>query len=157
MNEAVRPLAPGDRPALAAALRSDDTFTDDEVAVALELIDDALADPDSDYWILVAETGGEVTGYICYGPVPMTASTYDLYWVVTHARARGLGVARALVLAMERDLRARGGTGVRVETSQTEGYGAARALYDRLGYPEAGRLADFYRPGDDLIIYYKRL
>lgn len=175
----VRPLAPGDRDALEAALRSDSAFRADEVEVALELIDDALADSASDYWVLVAQVEGHVedqapveghgeletfatprggiAGYICYGPTPMTEASYDLYWLVTAARFRGRGVARSLVEAMERDLRGRGGGGVRVETSDTEGYGAARRLYDRLGYPVAGTLPDFYRSGDDLVIYYKRL
>jgi ribosomal protein S18 acetylase RimI-like enzyme len=58
---------------------------------------------------------------------------------------------------MEAVLRGRGGGNVRVETSETEGYGAARALYQRLGYPEVARLTDFYSPGDALLTYYKTL
>ena len=152
----IRQLTPEDRPALEAALRSDGTFRDDEVAVALELIDDAVKGSD-DYWIRVAEHDAKVGGYICYGPTPMTLSTYDLYWVVVHADARGHGLATALVAEMESDLRDRGATGIRVETSELEGYGAARKLYERLDYPEAARLDDFYRAGDALITYYKRL
>jgi ribosomal protein S18 acetylase RimI-like enzyme len=66
-------------------------------------------------------------------------------------------VARTLVDAMEREVRARGGGQIRVETSETDGYGAARAVYERLGYPEASRLPDFYARGDALITYYKLL
>lgn len=154
----IRPIEPTDREALADALAS--SFRDDEVAVALELIDHAIAATD-DYRVLVAAgvpgPAHGVGGYICYGPTPMTASTYDLYWIVTHPQARGLGVASALIRAMEADLSARGASGVRVETSETEGYGAARKLYQRHEYPQVAHLADFYRPGDGLIIYYKRL
>lgn len=157
MAVVIRPLAAGDRAPLEEVLRSDATFGDDELAVALELIDDALADPGSDYWVRVAELDELVAGYLCFGPTPMTRSTFDLYWLVTGAAHRGRGVARALVEAMEAELRARGGGGVRVETSDSEGYGAARQLYARLGYPVAGQLCDFYGPGDDLVIYYKRI
>jgi ribosomal protein S18 acetylase RimI-like enzyme len=157
MSMRVRTLEPRDRPALVAAIRSDATFNESEVAVALELIDDALARRDGDYLVRVAEVDREIVGYICFGPTPMTRSTWDLYWVVTHAAARGRGVAGALIDAMEAELRERAATGIRVETSQTEGYGAARNLYARQGYPEAARLGDFYGPGDDLIVYYKRL
>jgi ribosomal protein S18 acetylase RimI-like enzyme len=168
----IRPLAAIDRPALESALRSDDTFRAEEVAVALELIDDALARPGVDYHVRVAlldpaagaaglprlaDGGACVAGYICYGPTPMTDATWDLYWIVTHAAARGRGVARALVEAMEEVLRRRGARSVRVETSVLESYGAAREFYRRLGYPEAARLSDFYQRGDDLIIYYKAL
>jgi ribosomal protein S18 acetylase RimI-like enzyme len=155
-----------ERELLEAALRSDQTFLEEEIAVALELIDSALEprdhDPeqalDRDYTVLVADLlGFPVAGYICFGRTPMTEATWDLYWVVTHAEARGRGVARALIRAMERELVRRGARAIRVETSQKESHEAARRLYDRLGYPEQARFPDFYRVGDDLIVYYKVL
>jgi ribosomal protein S18 acetylase RimI-like enzyme len=143
---------------LEVVLRSDETFRGDEVDVALELIDDQLEKGTaSDYWFVVAELASSVVGYICFGPTPMTLSTFDLYWIVVDKRARGQGLASTLISEMERLLGEKGATGVRVETSQMEGYGAARRLYDKNGYPEVARFEDFYRPGDDLIVYYKRL
>jgi ribosomal protein S18 acetylase RimI-like enzyme len=155
----IRPARAADRAALEAVLRSDGQFRRDEIAVALELIDAAVAGTD-DYRVRLADPGdrtGEVAGYICYGPTPMTRATWDLYWIVTHAGFRGRGVAGALVAHMEADIRGRGGAHIRVETSEQESYGAARSFYDRHGYPEASRLPDFYGPGDALITYYKRL
>ena len=151
-----------ERDLLEAALRSDQTFLEEEIAVALELIDSALEprelDHDRDYTVLVADLlGFPVAGYICFGRTPMTEATWDLYWVVTHAEARGRGVARSLIRAMERELVRRGARAIRVETSQKESHEAARQLYDRLGYPEQARFPDFYRVGDDLIVYYKVL
>ena len=157
----VRPGQPGDRDALERTIRSDATFRDDEIAVALELVDAGL-EGSTDYQILVADAASGdgdaiVLGYICFGPTPMTRASVDLYWIVVDAAARGRGVAVALIQAMEALLVARGGGNVRVETSETEGYGAARRLYAKLGYPEAARLDDFYAPGDALLIYYKRV
>jgi ribosomal protein S18 acetylase RimI-like enzyme len=158
MSTTIRALRPDDRPYLLEALRSDRTFTDEEVTVALELIDNALENVQHDYEVRVADIDGRpAAGYICFGRTPMTASTYDLYWVVTHAQARGHGVASSLVRSMEAELATVGGRSIRVETSQKESYGAARSLYARLGYPMLARFPDFYRPGDDLIVYYKRL
>jgi ribosomal protein S18 acetylase RimI-like enzyme len=154
----VRALAAADRDAVAAVIASDETFKSDEFSVALELVDLSIAGS-SDYEVRVAddtESGG-VCGYICFGRTPMTERTYDLYWICVHARARGKGVARLLVEAMEGELRSRGGGQIRVETSATDGYGTAQAVYARLGYPEASRLPDFYSPGDALITYYKVL
>ncbi|WP_428262923.1 N-acetyltransferase family protein [Haliangium sp.] len=158
----IRPITTADRPGLVALIRSDTTFRADEVDVAIELIDAAIART-GDYWIWVAVrddlsvlTDG-LAGYLCCGPTPMTESTYDLYWIVTHAAARGRGVARALILTMEQALRERGGTAVRVETSEQDSYGAARRLYAGLDYPEVARLSDFYAPGDGLVLYYKKL
>jgi len=154
----IRKLTAGDRPGIEAALRSDKTFRAEEINVALELIDDALQQGDRDYWVRIASTEDlPVAGYVCFGPTPMTNATWDLYWIVTHTQGRGQGVASSLIRAMESELRERDATAIRVETSQTEGYGAARKLYARLEYPEQARFADFYKPGDDLIVYYKKL
>jgi ribosomal protein S18 acetylase RimI-like enzyme len=154
----IRKLAPPDRDGIAGLLRSDDTFSEEEVAVALELIDAAIAHPGGDYLVKVCQgDDGSVAGYICYGRTPMTDGTFDLYWVATHVLARGRGVASRLVAAMEGDLLTSGVRTIRVETSQLEAYGAARTFYTRRGYTEVGRIADFYKPGDDLITLTKRL
>lgn len=154
----IRRLALPDREPIATLLRSDETFNEDEVAVALELIDAAIAAPDKDYQALVAEDdSGRVVAYVCYGKTPMTEATWDLYWIATHRDARGQGMAGRLVRAMESELHAARAKTVRIETSQLEAYGAARTFYARLAYKEVGRIADFYRTGDDLIILAKRL
>ncbi len=158
MSVQLRTLKASDRPLLEGILRSDTTFRDDEISVALELVDDALGNAKSDYWFRLAERDGQAAGYICFGPTPMTKSTYDLYWIVVDAKHRGQGIARALIADMEQELGKRGDHAqIRVETSQSEGYGAARKLYENLGYPETGRFKDFYSPGDDLIVFYKSL
>jgi ribosomal protein S18 acetylase RimI-like enzyme len=154
---AIRRLQPGDRPALAALVSQDGLFTKEEISVALELIDGAIAEPGGEYRVLVADCDGRVAGYICYGPTPMTEGTWDLYWIVTHPEVRGRGVARSLVEKMESELRGLGACHVRVETSQTEGYGAAHTFYEKMRYPVVARFPDFYKPGDDLLVMYKRL
>ena len=58
---------------------------------------------------------------------------------------------------MEDQLVALGARLIRVETSRLDGYGAARAFYERMSYPVCAVLPDFYRPGDDLVVMLKRL
>ncbi len=153
----VRPLQLRDRAPLHQLLTRDGLFTREEIAVALELVDGALAEPGGEYRVLIAELDGALVGYVCYGPTPMTEGSWDLYWIVTDPGARKSGVARALVGTMEAELRAAGARLVRVETSRLDGYGAARAFYERLDYPVCAVLPDFYRPGDDLLVMVKRL
>lgn len=156
----IRPLQLRDRAPLHQLLTKDGLFTREEISVALELVDGALAEPGGEYRVLVADVAGAVpslVGYVCYGPTPMTDGTWDLYWIVTHPDARGHGVARALVGRMESELRALGARLVRVETSRLDGYGAAHAFYERMSYPVCAVMPDFYRPGDDLVVMLKRL
>lgn len=63
-------------------LKDAGNFTADEVACALELLEIVLDQPDQkDYLVMVAENDSAVTGYVLYGPVPLTHSAYDLYWL----------------------------------------------------------------------------
>ena len=137
----------------------DGLFTSEEISVARELIDGALAEVGGDYRILVATLGGRssLAGYICYGPTPMTEGTWDLYWIASHPSARGKGVAKTLVAHMEEELRRISARLVRVETSTLEGYGAAHSFYQKLAYPVVACIKDFYKVGDDLLIMTKQL
>jgi ribosomal protein S18 acetylase RimI-like enzyme len=154
----VRELTAYDRAALAHMLGAVPQFKPDEVAVALELIDAALADPKgSGYECLVAEQDGALCGYICVGPTPMTDATWDLYWIAVDPRQQGRGIGRALYAAFVERMLARGGRQVRIETSSKEDYAATGGFYERLGFRIEGRLRDFYAEGDDLLTFYRRV
>jgi ribosomal protein S18 acetylase RimI-like enzyme len=127
------------------------------VDCALELVDLAIRPSNSDYQIFVAVKDGELVGYVCYGPTPMTVGTFDLYWIASDPSRRGEGVGSALVSAMEAELRKQKARLVRVETSAREAYGPTRGFYEALQYREEARFRDFYQPGEDLVILSKRL
>lgn len=158
-----RGLTAEDRPALAAMLAKVDSFTDEERAVALELVDARLAHPElDDYRFIVTfahdgKASPAVAGYLCYGRTPMTQCTYDLYWIASAADYARMGVARGLVDAMEEQIRAAGGGIIRVETGSREGHTAAVHFYDALGFTRSAVIDDFYAPHDDLIIFTKRV
>ncbi|MDB4974262.1 MAG: putative acetyltransferase [Myxococcaceae bacterium] len=158
MTARVSEITSGDRSALSGLLSRIAQFKPDEVDVALELIDAALSDPaGSGYECLVAREGEHVVGYICTGPTPMTEATWDLYWIAVDPDIQGRGIGRALYAAFVERMQARGGRQVRIETSSKEVYAATGGFYERLGFSIDGRLRDFYAPGDDLLIFYRRL
>lgn len=156
----VRPAQLADRQALHALVRAAAVFSPAEIDCACEMIDSALDDAGPDgYWALVAihPTSSDVMAYVLYGRTLFTRAACDLYWLAAHPQHRRGGAARALVAAMEADLQMRGIEHIRVETSGTEGYSAARAFYARCGYDNIACIPDFYKPGDALYQYYKRL
>jgi ribosomal protein S18 acetylase RimI-like enzyme len=151
-------LAPHHRERLASLLAATPEFTPEEVDVALELVDCALADPTADdYRFVLREEGDRVLGYACFGSTPMTQGCFDLYWLVVDRAARQSGVGRQLMDAVENTLRGEGARLVRVETAGLPSYESARAFYCKIGYDEAARLRDFYWPGNDLVVYTKYL
>jgi ribosomal protein S18 acetylase RimI-like enzyme len=59
--------------------------------------------------------------------------------------------------AAEDAAKAAAGRMVLVETAGKAEYAATRAFYERIGYHEVARIPDFYRVGDDKVIYGKAL
>ena len=156
MTPEVRQLRAGDRPAIVDALRACGSFTDEEVAVALEVLDAGLETGlDGDYPLFAGEVDGVVKGYVCVGKTPLTRGTWHLYWICVHPSAQKLGLGRRLQAQAEDFVRSRGGERILLETSSTPAYASARTFYDRAGYSIVGRVPDFYRPGDDCIMYCK--
>lgn len=160
-----RTSRPSDRQPLHELIASTGVFSSEEIAIARELIDSGLglSGKDDGYKLLIAvlpsddPAGERIVGYVCYGQTPFTRSSWDLYWLATHPDQQRRGTGRILCAAMEADIRSAGGTHIRVETSGTEGYRAARLFYERVGYQQMARLPDFYKPGDDLYTFLRRL
>jgi ribosomal protein S18 acetylase RimI-like enzyme len=153
-----RAIRAEDRAPLAALLARITQFAAGEVDVALELVDASIADPEgSGYASMVALADGAVAGYVCFGPTPMTAATWDLYWIAVDPALQGRGIGRALYGAFAAHMQARGGRNIRIETSSKEDYAATGGFYDRLGFAITGRLRDFYAEGDDLLVFYRTL
>ena len=153
----VRALRPEDRPAIEALLKAAHNFTAEEVATALEVIDETVAG-DPDYTVLVVENEShEVAGYVCHGPTPLTIGTFDLYWIAVDPRAQKRGYGRVLLRAAEDDVKQRGGRLLLIETSSQESYDATIRFYKRAGYRLEARIAEFYKPGDDKLVFAKNL
>jgi ribosomal protein S18 acetylase RimI-like enzyme len=100
---------------------------------------------------------GETVAYSCYGLIPCTLHSYDLYWIATHKDFMNKGIGRALLRETENAIWKSGGTGIYVETSSKDQYSPTRAFYDNNGYILKARYEDFYDRGDDKCVYIKRV
>ncbi len=156
MSCSLRPVGRAQRAPLERLTAATGRFRPDEVAIALELLDDSLAG-DADYRFLGAYDGDTFVGYACWGPTAGTQGTYDLYWIVVDPAWQGKGVGSRLLEAVEHRLRTDNGRLIVVETSSRADYAPTRAFYERRGYARAARLPGYYAPDDDLVIYLKDL
>jgi GNAT superfamily N-acetyltransferase len=155
----IRPMSAPDKPAVMEIIRATDMFTPAEVVVAEELIDAYLdtSEPE-DYEVVVSEDdGGGVIGYMTWGPTPLAENVYDLYWMAVSPREQGRGRGKELIAWLEDRIRSLGGRMIIIETASQPNYHPTRQFYLRLGYTEVARIPDFYKPGDDRIIYTKRI
>ncbi|HEX7938135.1 MAG TPA: GNAT family N-acetyltransferase [Gemmatimonadaceae bacterium] len=144
------------REALESIVRATNVFADDEVAVALELFDDAIAGG-SDYEFIGAFEEHRLVGYACFGATPSTDNTYDLYWIAVHPEAQRSGAGSLLMSEVEHRLHARRARLLIVETSSRADYEPTRRFYERRGYQESARIHDFYGNGDHRLVLTKSL
>jgi ribosomal protein S18 acetylase RimI-like enzyme len=151
-----RPVQADDLEPIRRILIATGAFIEEEVRVAIELVEDALRRPGVDYLVKVIESEEGVAGYTCYGRAPFTEAAYDLYWIALDPIWQGTGAARRLMAATEADIRARGGRLLLVETASKPSYARTRHFYESIGYHEVARIRDYYREGDDKVIYEKR-
>ena len=155
----IRPMAFEDRSGIAELICAIENFNQAERDCAMELVDIYLDNKNQkDYWFAVAENSpSKPLAYACWGPVPLTQGTFDLYWIATHPDARSRGFGRALMAYIESNVREQGGRLLVAETSAKESYQKTIEFYQRLKFQEVSRIPDFYDVGDDRLIFTKRL
>ncbi len=155
----IRPMQPADKQPVLALVRATGMFTPAEVDVAEELIDIYLGVPEQpDYRVVVVENERkDVVGYLTWGPTPMAEDVYDLYWMAVAPSEQGKGRGKELVRWLEAEVGTRRGRMVIIETSSQPRYHATREFYVNLGYKEVARIPDYYKPGDDRVIYAKSI
>ncbi|MCX5860471.1 MAG: GNAT family N-acetyltransferase [Proteobacteria bacterium] len=149
---------PSDREAVRKILLSNKYFFDFEIAVAEELIEERLTrGPVSGYHFFFAEIENRVVGYACYGPIPCTQKSFDLYWMAVSEELRGQGIGSRILAETEKAILKLGGERVYIETSSRPDYGPTRRFYEKTNYRLASRLDDFYAPGDAKLTWEKNL
>ena len=155
----IRALQKHDREAIRRILLATGVFTSEEVDVALELVDAALGDPGQrDYELRVGVTASnEVAGFYCVGPTPLTAGTYDLYWIAVDPALHDRGIGAQLLNHAEALVKAQRGRLIVAETSSQPKYEHTRNFYVKNAYTEVARIREYYKVGDDLVVYGKYL
>jgi D-alanine-D-alanine ligase len=151
-------VQPDDCGGVRAIVASTGVFSPVEIEVAVELVDERLSKgPASGYHFVFAESDGAVLGYACYGPIALTAASYDLYWIAVDKQCQGRKIGQLLLEKSEELIQAAGGGQIYIETSNRAQYSPTRAFYLRRGYRQEALLKDFYAPGDDKVIYVKAI
>jgi ribosomal protein S18 acetylase RimI-like enzyme len=151
-------IEPADLGAILNIVQGSGFFSSAEVELACELATDRLEhDEQSSYQFLFAENDEQVVGYTCYGLVPATTGSYDLYWIAISETLRGCGLGKILLQKTEEFIMNTGGMQIYAETSSRSQYTPTHRFYENCGYISEAVLKDFYAQGDSKIIYSKVL
>jgi len=157
-TELRRGVDPEDPVAVEALVRATGVFSPSEVTIARELVEERLTrGAASGYEFLFVDDDEGLLGYACWGPIPCTERSYDLYWIAVRPERQGGGVGRRILALAEEEIARAGGARIYVETSTRAAYDPTRAFYERCGYARAATFDDFYALGDGKAVYLKAL
>ena len=146
----------GQLTAIIEALRLKGAFTSDDLLLASDGIKEKLENRQG-YEVKVAEFNGLAIGFICYSKVPSSDRSYELYWLAVHPSMQGRGIGTSLLVEAEKDIKAKGGKTIILDTTSKEGYASARHLYEKSGYRIVSRIDRLYSEKEDHLTYRKDL
>ena len=151
-------VKPDDSSAIEQLVTATGYFSQAELEIAVELVDERLAQGTaSGYEFVIAEVDSALVGYACFGEIPCTVGSYDLYWIAVVPQCQGWGIGKQLLQHVESQVRRIGGRGIYIDTSGCEQYASSRGFYERCGYRLIANLPDFYGPGDPKHIFWRSL
>lgn len=151
----IRQATANDKDSLLAIALATGLFTPEALAGFGEMMDDQLSGADEQCWI--ADDEGGIVGAAYYAPEPFAEGVWNLYFIGVHPDKQGKGRGSALIQYVEERLQKRGDRLLLVETSAQDSFESTRAFYRKNGYDEEARIRDYYKAGDDKIIFCKSL
>lgn len=153
MNE-IRLINKNDIPDLKKVLESIELFPSEMLD---ELISDYLNNPNSqDIWFTALENTTPIALGFC-APEKLTDGTYNLYSIGVRSDIQEQGVGSKMMNFIENYLKENGNRILIVETSGTKGFEKTRKFYSNLNYIQEAVIRDFWKDGDDKVIFWKKL
>jgi ribosomal protein S18 acetylase RimI-like enzyme len=153
----IRAIAHDDINALLALAEVTGLFQPEEIGELAHMLaahfDDAT--DSSGFWLTDDDNG--LVGVAYFAPERMTLGTWNLYLIAIHPKYQRQGKGAAFLAHIEKMLTERGERILLVETSGLESFEYVRAFYRQNGYEEEARIREFYKPGDDKIVFRKVL
>jgi ribosomal protein S18 acetylase RimI-like enzyme len=153
----IRPVTPGDSPALVEIARGTGVFKPGELVALREVLDDFHdANAVEGHRAVCDERGGHIVAFAYYAPAAMTDRTWYVYWIAVSKQKQAGGLGGGLMRHIEAEVHAAKGRLLLIETSSLPHYEPTRRFYLKHGYETAAVLADYYADGDDMVVFRKR-
>ncbi len=154
MSDNIRAINKGDLENLKIVIETSELFPP-------ELLDGMVSDyfensETQDIWLTKLINNKPIAVAYC-APERLTDGTYNLYLIAVHKDHQGTGIGGQLMRYIEHLLQTEGKRILLVETSGLPEFELTRAFYDKCGYNREAVIRDFYRDGDDKVVFWKKL
>lgn len=154
MNPTIRKVKKDDLQYLKDVLDSIELFPSE---ILEDMISDFFNNPETEeIWFTATENEMPISIGYC-APEKLTEGTYNLYAIGVRSDIQGKGIGRTMMKYLEEELKKKGHRILIVETSGTDDFELTRKFYENLGYSKEAVIRDFWKDGDDKVIYWKKL
>jgi N-acetylglutamate synthase-like GNAT family acetyltransferase len=150
----IRKANRSDIPGLKTILDSSELFPSEYLEGMME---EYLTNPESgEIWFCAHLPEGPAGFGYCV-PEKLTEGTYNLLAIAVTKELQGKGIGRALIQYIENLLKAENNRILTVDTSGSDAYLLTRKFYLQLDYQQEAVIRDFWKEGEDKIVFWKKL
>ena len=154
MESQIRNVAAEDIPGLKEVLDSSELFPSEYLD---DMISSYLTNPDSEeVWFVKVDNGLILAMGFC-APEKLTEGTYNLYALAVRKELQGQGIGREMMAYIESYLKDKSKRLLIVETSSDAQFELTRRFYSKLEYCHEATIRNFWKEGDDKVIFSKKL
>ena len=154
MNKQIRPVVLNDIDDLKIVIDSSELFPSEYLE---DMISDYFNNSDSEeIWFTYVENNKPVAIGYCV-PEKLTEGTYNLLAIGVGSANQRTGIASEMMLYIEQYLKTKGARILIVETSSDDAQAGARNFYQKIGYTREAVIRDFWKEGEDKIVFWKKL
>ncbi len=109
-----------------------------------------------DIWFAYFDVNKPVAIGYCV-PEKFTEGTFNLLAIGVSQDSQRKGIASEMMNYIEQFIKQKDGRILIVETSSDDAQIGARSFYPKIGYTQVGIIKDFWKEGEDKIIFWKKL
>jgi ribosomal protein S18 acetylase RimI-like enzyme len=154
MNTHIRPVISKDIDDLKIVIDSSELFPS-------EYLDEMIADyfnnsESQEIWFTYVDKNKPVAIGYCV-PEKLTDGTYNLLAIGVDRSNQRTGIASEMMIYIEHYLKNKNARILIVETSSDDAQTGARNFYQKIGYTREAVIRDFWKEGEDKIVYWKKL
>ncbi len=154
MNEKIKAVTKSDIDGLKKVVDSSELFPSEYLD---EMISDYFNNPATqDLWFTYMDNDKQLAIGYCV-PEKLTEGTYNLLAIGVSQDAQRNGIASQMMNYIEQLLKQKDGRILIVETSSDDAQIGARNFYNKIGYTQAAVIKDFWKDGEDKIVFWKKL
>jgi ribosomal protein S18 acetylase RimI-like enzyme len=154
MIENVRPVIKSDINDLKIVVDSSELFPSEYLD---DMISDYFNNPETqDIWFTYIDNNKPIAIGYCV-PEKLTEGTYNLLAIGVSQSIQRKGIASTMMSFIEQLLTQKNARILIVETSSDDAQIGAREFYLKIGYSQVAVIKDFWKDGEDKIVFLKKL